>query len=102
MTKTYISGPMTGIPGYNYPAFMAAAADLRAKGRTVVNPAENGLPPTATWHEHMRADIKELVDCDTIYLLPGWRNSKGARLEVRIAIGLGMKIESAEYEEVTV
>ena len=29
----YISGPMTGLPEFNYPAFFAKAAELRAEGR---------------------------------------------------------------------
>lgn len=30
--RVYIAGPMTGLPEFNYPAFNACAADLRAKG----------------------------------------------------------------------
>lgn len=32
----YLCGPMTGLPEYNYPAFHAAAAELRAQGWHVV------------------------------------------------------------------
>ena len=38
--RVYISGPMSGLPELNFPAFHAAAASLRAKGLDVVNPAE--------------------------------------------------------------
>ena len=33
----YLCGPMTGLPGNNYPAFHKAAADLRAAGYSVVH-----------------------------------------------------------------
>lgn len=95
MSRTYISGPMTGLPGFNHPAFHAAAAALRAAGREVFNPAENGLPAEAPWAEHMRADIRALMDCDVIHLLPGWWKSRGARLEHYVAIRLGMQTEGA-------
>lgn len=31
--RTYIAGPMSNCPDYNYPAFHAAAARLRAAGK---------------------------------------------------------------------
>jgi hypothetical protein len=40
----------------------------------------------------MRADIKALANCNTITMLPGWSDSKGARLENYLAIMLGMEI----------
>jgi len=40
MKTIYLSGPMSGLPGFNFPAFHAAAAKLRADGFTVLNPAE--------------------------------------------------------------
>lgn len=95
MTKTYIAGPMTGIDEYNRPAFNAAAAALRAQGRDVFNPAENGLPDTAAWEEHMRVDIRALMDCDVIHMLPGWCESRGAQIEWLLAYKLGMAIEGA-------
>ena len=36
----YLSGPMTGLPDLNFPAFHAAADKLRSQGVQVVNPAE--------------------------------------------------------------
>jgi len=36
----YISGPMTGLPEHNFPAFNAAAAYYRERGFEVINPAE--------------------------------------------------------------
>jgi hypothetical protein len=92
--KTYIAGPMTGLPDLNFPAFHATAKYLRSKGRKVVNPAEINPDATLMWHECMRKDIAALVtSCDSIYLLPGWECSKGATLEHHIAERLGFRIE---------
>lgn len=88
----YVSGPMSGLPGLNFPAFHAAAARLRAAGYEVVNPAELNPDPCATWADCMRADIKALMDCDGIALLPGWERSKGATLETQIAWALSMPV----------
>jgi Domain of unknown function (DUF4406) len=93
MTKTYIAGPMTGLPELNFPAFHQAAEWLRGMGHEVVNPAEINPGVSMEWHECMRADIAQLVTCQCIYLLPGWEDSRGAKLEHHIAERLGMRIE---------
>jgi hypothetical protein len=95
MSCTYISGPMTGIPDFNFPAFNAKAAELRAQGREVINPTEFGEEGCTEWHQFMRKDIRALMDCTAIHMLPGWSHSKGARLEWWIAQQLGMTIEGA-------
>ena len=84
----YISGPMTGLPGLNFQAFNAEAARLRALGYRVVNPAELNPDPSKSWVECMRVDIAELIKCDAIVMLPGWCNSRGARLEHDIAYAM--------------
>lgn len=90
--KVYISGPMSGLPENNFPAFHAAARTLRAAGYEVVNPAEICAEPGKPWDYYMRADLAELLKCDAIYLLKGWLGSRGARLELHIAIDLGMRV----------
>lgn len=92
----YLAGPMSGIAEYNYPAFEDAAKKLRDLGYIVksaheVKHPDNGVPGSITWAEYMRRDIKVLLGCDCICLLPGWSESRGAKLENRIACELGMK-----------
>ena len=102
--KLYLSGPMTGLPEYNYPAFAAAAQHLRDKGATVVSPHElpadcPGCANTGlehSWAEHMRVDLAALLTCDVIVLLPGWSESKGARLEKTVAEAVGLMV--IDYE----
>lgn len=92
--RVYISGPMTGLPDLNFPAFREAARRLRSLGFEVVNPAELNPDPTTPWAQCMRADIKALCDCDVIALLPGWEKSKGAHLELQIAHRLELEIKT--------
>ena len=98
--KIYLSGPMTGHPDWNYPAFNAKAEELRHQGHTVFNPAEafNGnteLPFT----EYMRHDIIELLSCKAIYMLPGWKQSLGARLEVAVATAIGIDVIGMDLDD---
>lgn len=97
--KMYICGPMTGLPENNYPAFAEAekALEVAAGMFELGNPAKNfdgrvGLP----WEQYMRLAIQQVMDCTDLVRLPGWRNSKGARLEVRIAEDLGLTVWDLE------
>lgn len=93
MNTVYISGPMEGLPDFNYPAFNEEAASLRDKGYKVINPAENDEGDmTLPRHHYMRQDIKHLLNANIVVVLPGWSNSKGARLEVAIAKELRLNI----------
>lgn len=94
--RVYISGPMTGLPELNFPAFHAAAAALRARGFEVVNPADINPDASKSWHECMRADIKALCDCQALALLAGWERSQGAHLELHLAHRLGLEICTVE------
>lgn len=94
--RIYICGPMTGLPELNFPAFHAAALRWREGGAEVINPAEINPDVTALWSDCMKADIKALLDCDALFLLEGWENSKGANLEKHIAEQVGIEIYYAE------
>lgn len=95
MTVAYIAGPMTGLPEFNYPAFHEAAARIRAEHPDwdVLNPAENftgrlDLP----WQTYLRTGVRQVAQADVIYLLPGWWKSNGARLELHVALALGLEV----------
>ncbi|ABD58086.1 hypothetical protein Porky_110 [Mycobacterium phage Porky] len=105
--RIYLAGPMSPasfglseVPSdwdWNHPAFNRLAARYRAQGYEVINPAEldveAGDVGDLEWHEYLRRDIKVLADCTRIVMLPGWRNSKGARLEHYIASELGFEVD---------
>lgn len=94
--RLYLSGPMTGLPALNFPAFHAEAARLRALGYDVVNPAELNPDARLPWATCMRNDIKALCDCDLLALMPGWENSAGAHLELHIAHRIGIRVTTVE------
>lgn len=88
--RVYISGPMTGYPEFNFPAFRAAAARLRADGHEVEDPSAKGVIAGWAWADYLRHDLRVLSDCEAIYTLEGWEQSKGARLEMHVAKELGL------------
>jgi hypothetical protein len=88
----YVAGPMTGLPDFNYPAFRAAAAQLRALGYDVEDPSTNENPTPGDYHGWLRAGLAQLIRCDGVALLDGWEASGGARLEVNVGATLGMRV----------
>lgn len=99
--SVFISGPMSGLPASNYPAFNRVAKRLRSLGYRVENPAENKCPSGA-WEDYMRASIAQLVTCDCIAYLPNWEQSRGARLEAKVATELELEVlDLAAVEVVT-
>lgn len=100
---TYIAGPMSGIKDYNHPAFHAKAAELRAQGEEVINPAEKDaeIGYDAPWDTYLRQDLILIAQhCDKIVLLDGWENSKGAALERLVGAKLGMTIVYPDGTEI--
>lgn len=95
--SVYLSGPMSGVPDFNHPEFNEIAERWRTSGWYVINPAEvlNG----ETHHSrpmYMRRDIENLLTVDAIAMLPGWRNSQGARFELLVAQELGLRVFEAD------
>ena len=93
MNKIYISGKITGLsPDTCERLFSEAENRLKGFGFEPVNPLKNGLPETSTWEQHMGRDIELLLGCSAIYLLDNWINSKGAKVELAVAMQCGLII----------
>lgn len=106
--RLYILGPMLGKPLYNFPAFDAARDALLAMGHEVVSPADadrrEGIDPAKLPADHdwskpypgMDMDvlitrcIDDLLVCDAVLCLDGWRNGKGASAEKAVSAWRGM------------
>ena len=88
--KIYISGKISGTDLTETRArFAAVAKATKRLGYEPVNPLENGLTEHDTWEAHIAKDIADLLQCKAIYMLQGWEDSQGARIEHAVAKELG-------------
>lgn len=104
--KTYISGPLAGLPEVSreekVARFKRAAEVLQGMGLESLDPndltADCGVEACGdtnghTWACWLRYDLLGMLqECDSIALLPGWMTSKGASLELHIAMKLDWKV----------
>lgn len=91
--KIYISGKISGTNlTETRKRFAAVAKAMKRIGVEPVNPLENGLTEHDSWEAHMLKDIADLLQCKVIYMLQGWQDSKGARIEHYIATEIGTPI----------
>ena len=112
--KIYLAGPMRGIPEFNFPAFYAAADNLRSQGHEVFSPAErdndrhgvdiskgNATGDEAQATKEHGFNLREALGIDlawicahaeAIAVLPGWEKSKGATAEHAVATALGLEV----------
>jgi hypothetical protein len=51
-----------------------------------------------SWKCYLRYDIKEMLDCEAIVMLPNWLNSEGAQFEKFVAEKVGMKVYYVDNE----
>lgn len=93
MSRIYISGAITGTEDF-VERFFKAEERLKAAGHMVYNPehANSYMPDGTTYEEHMKVSFCLLDLADTIYMLQGWTNSKGARRELEYAKEKGKAI----------
>ena len=93
MKTVYLSGKMAGIPDLNRDSFKEAREILRSRGYIVVCPHENSqdhLDQSRAFH--MRRDIEHVLEVDGLFVLPGYRMSRGACLEIAVALEIGIPV----------
>lgn len=104
----YLAGPMTGYPQFNFPAFDAAAYELRRRGKVILSPAEmddeddrekalaslDGAHGATNhdWADYLVRDLMIVVGVDGVVTIPGWEDSSGAQLETFVALMLGKPV----------
>lgn len=109
LPRLYLSGPITGYPDLNFPAFRQAAVQLRRFGYTVISPIELKLPCGCVgpndecpsphgWQDYMRTDIiAMMVHADAVATLPereGFPRSRGRKAELDLARALEWRVLS--------
>lgn len=96
--RVYISGPVSCVSNPSN-SFKQAENRLRQLDLIPINPiAVNEILPNGTsYDEYMIVDLALLRTCDIIYMLSGWRESDGARIEFLDSIQRGMAVMFEEY-----
>ena len=114
MERTYIAGPMTGYPLYNFPAFIEAAKYLRDFYEIVspvdltinlwlslglildkkdwMNCINNSVEKAIDKMAYLRKDLSEIARCDCMVFIEGWKGSEGAAKELKMAQLLNLKL----------
>ena len=92
INKIYISGKISGMEERAKELFRAAEIKLIQNGYAPVNPMSLPHNHDKEWSSFMKEDITALMDCDSIYLLTNWHESKGAKIEFDLAIELGLNL----------
>lgn len=87
--KIYLAGPITNNPNYKE-QFFKAQKELESKGHIVLNPAV--LPKGFEHQEYMHICYAMIDVCEGVYFLPGWEESKGARMERSYSIEHNKKL----------
>ncbi len=93
--RIYISGKITGLElsEANKNFDLVQSSFSRLNTYKVVNPMrEVPYVEGKVYNEYLVDCIKHLIECDTIFMLKNWGQSKGARVERAIALELGMEI----------
>lgn len=113
----YISGTISSDPSLTFEQararFDAAKASLTALGYHAVSPTDmegecgltsdeclagqRHLMPSQgqgnhSWECYLRGDIRAMLLCDGVALLPNWERSTGARLEFNTAVACGLDV----------
>jgi hypothetical protein len=85
----YISGKISGDPLYKQ-KFNDAEEELINAGYIVCNPARYA-PCDVEWSKAMRMVVAIMLQCGGVALLPDWEESRGAKIEERLARDTGIE-----------
>ena len=90
MKKVFISGKVSGLP-YVYAQKRFNRAASLFQGCEVHNPVKL-CKPYWSWPRCMAVCLWHLMRCDTVVFMDNWQDSRGARIEHRVARLLGKKM----------
>lgn len=104
LMKIYLAGPMRGYKDWNFVAFDEAEQKWRAAGHQPFSPAQlfrsmdyshdSGEDRDHVLHA-IQVDLACLYAAEAIALLPGWEHSRGATVELALALYLNLPVYDA-------
>ena len=105
--KVYISGSITKDPTGSKQVFAEMEDKLITLGWSPYNPRRHDIPkhikeigdPELLWVTMMKKSLIDMMNCDTMVMLDGWEESRGAKVEYSLAKQLGYKIYNHKLEE---
>nr|DAT65323.1 MAG TPA: deoxyribosyltransferase [Caudoviricetes sp.] len=89
--KVYLSGQITEKKNYKGLFLFVEELVKLCNAFRIFNPASQ-IPDSLDHEQAMKRCVAALAEYEAIVMLPGWRTSKGARLEHDIALACGMHI----------
>jgi len=93
MKKCYIAGKIGDLPIEIYARlFKDGAKEVEQMGFEALSPIDLPHNHDKTWRSYMIEDLRLMVGCDAVYALKNWTHSPGARIEVGLAVQLGIEI----------
>ena len=102
--KIYISGPITGYDlDERRQTFDKARKEIEkwverwnklshSHTEVAIFPPPHAYKEGMTYAQIMRYDIEQLLTCDMICFMKGWRESKGCNVEEQVARACGIKV----------
>lgn len=93
--RIYIASKVTGDENYRE-KFEKAEAVLASIGCEPINPTCLRLPKSCSWKDYMALTLRMLDLADAVCLLPDWKESPGACIEIGYAAAKGIGIITAD------
>ena len=90
--RIYISFPISGYDIEERKQYAQKIEDSLSHFYIVLNPLKNGISEDAPVCDHMRQDIKMLLQCDAIHLGKKWELSFGCLVEFLVAVACRMDL----------
>lgn len=93
MKRIYIAGKIGFLPEHVYKAnFETGKREAASLGFSAVSPVDLPHDHERTWKAYMIEDLKALLQCDAVYMLDNWADSRGARIERWFALRYGKDV----------
>lgn len=88
---TFVTGKLPKVPTDQYKQRFFALAKTIDKDISVIYPAVFN-EPTISWDDSIRADVANLMKCQSLHMLSNWQGHKRSEILRNVAMAIGIKI----------